>query len=98
LQAVSEQPPAQWPADLAEQALALWPELQQRSCLAAYRPEVLLRLATVLEAVAGPEAAAPVRAEALAWVQQAAHRLRGTPWHESFVRRNQVNAALLGSR
>ncbi len=83
---------------LAPEAQALWQQVQQRCCLGAYRPELLQRLAAVLQQVAGPAAAQPVQAAALAWVQQAEQRLRGTVWHESFVHRNRVNAALLRGR
>jgi hypothetical protein len=44
-----------------------------------------------------PQAAQPVLAAARQWVQRAADGLAGTPWHESFLQRNLVNAALLRS-
>lgn len=83
------------PAELADAAQALWQDVQHRHCLAAYRPELLRRLAALLNTFQGRAAAEPVLDAARLWVQRAAEGLRDTPWHESFVQRNLVNQGLL---
>ncbi|MCA3240251.1 MAG: AAA family ATPase [Rubrivivax sp.] len=83
------------PGELAAAVQALWQDVQQRHCLAAYRPELLLRLAALCQTLGHPLAAQPVLQVARQWVQRAAEGLAGTPWHESFLQRNLVNAALL---
>ncbi len=83
------------PGDGAAAVQALWQAVQQRHCLAAYRPELLMRLAVLWQKLGHAQAAQPVLAAARQWVQRAADGLAGTPWRENFLQRNLVNVALL---